>query len=251
MTEALRRMLDARTRPNLSPALLQNWTSLLFLHWKYPAALIQSRLPPDLVVDTFEGAAYLGLVAFRMESVRPIGIPALPWISHFLELNVRTYVRTAAGEPGVWFFSLDCNRLPAVFIARTLFGLPYESAAMDAPSRTEIHCQRKGFRESARYVWTQQRVPEETTPGSLEFFLAERYNFFSLLRGRMFRGQVHHAPYPLSDAQISEWSDLPLRWNGFDVDQRPPDFTHCSPGVSVEAFPLCKAIQLPPRSPHL
>jgi hypothetical protein len=239
-------MLDARTRPNLSPVLLQNWTSLLFLHWKYPAAQIQSRIPPDLVVDTFRGDAYLGLVAFRMESVRPNGIPALPWISHFLELNVRTYVRTAAGEPGVWFFSLDCNRLPAVLIARTLFGLPYESAAMAAPSRTEIQCQRKGILESARYAWTQQRVPEETIPGSLEFFLAERYNFFSQLRRRMFRGQVHHAPYPLSDAQVSEWSDLPLRWNGFDVAQRPPDHTHCSPGVSVEAFPLCKAIQRHP-----
>jgi len=240
MNQAIQQMLNARARPNLTPILLQNWTSLLFLHWKYPAEEIQSRLPSGLLVDTFNGEAYLGVVAFRMESVRPVGLPSLPWISNFLELNVRTYVRTAFGEPGVWFFSLDCNRLPAVHIARTFFGLPYESATMEAHSTKTIHCRRNGFREVAQYAWTKRHAPVVASLGSLEFFLAERYNFFSTLRGRMFRGQVHHTPYPLSHAVVSEWSDLPLRWNGFNVSQRPPDLAHCSPGVSVEAFPLCK-----------
>jgi uncharacterized protein YqjF (DUF2071 family) len=108
----------------------QRWDDLFFLHWEYSTVAIQARLPAGLTVDTFEGKAHLGVVGFRMNAVRPVGLPALPWLSYFNELNVRTYVRDAAGEPGVWFFSLDCDRYPAVAIARWGFGLPYEHAAL-------------------------------------------------------------------------------------------------------------------------
>ena len=94
------------------------------------ASDLQARLPAGLTVDRFEGRAHLGVVGFRMNAVRPAGLPALPWLSYFRELNVRTYVRDADGEPGVWFFSLDCDRAPAVALARAWFGLPYEHATM-------------------------------------------------------------------------------------------------------------------------
>ena len=241
MNDATDRLLRARVRPTRRPVMRQSWDDLFFLHWEYAAEAIQSRLPAGLTVDTFEGKAYLGVVGFRMNAVRPLGLPALPWLSYFNELNVRTYVRDASGEPGVWFFSLDCDRAPAVMIARAGFGLPYEHAAMSFGPGLAQTCRRQGEQETARYAWSAVSSPQIAAPGSLEFHLAERYSFFSVRGGRLVRGQVHHAPYELSSTDTTAWSDLPLRWDGFDVSGRPPDFAHCCQGVAIEAFSLVPA----------
>ena len=241
MNDATDRLLRARVRPTRRPVMRQSWDDLFFLHWEYAAEAIQSRLPAGLTVDTFEGKAYLGVVGFRMNAVRPIGLPALPWLSYFNELNVRTYVRDASGEPGVWFFSLDCDRAPAVVIARAGFGLPYEHAAMSFGPGLAQACRRQGEQETARYAWSAVSSPQIAAPGSLEFHLAERYSFFSVRGGRLVRGQVHHAPYELSLADPTAWSDLPLRWDGLDVGGQPPDLAHCCQGVAIEAFSLVSA----------
>jgi uncharacterized protein YqjF (DUF2071 family) len=241
VNEATERLLRARVRPTRGPVMRQRWDDLFFLHWTYDAAAIQARLPAGLMVDTFDGQAHLGVVGFRMNAVRPAFLPALPWISYFNELNVRTYVRDAAGEPGVWFFSLDCDRAPAVALARAGFGLPYEHATMSFGPGLAQSCRRRGEAETARYAWSAASAPQATTPGSLEFHLAERYSFFSVRGRHLVRGQVHHAPYQLSAAFATSWSDLPLRWDGFDVGGRAPDLAHCCQGVPIEAFSLVPA----------
>jgi len=241
VSDATERLLRARVRPTRRPVMRQRWDDLFFLHWEYAAAAIQARLPSGLTVDTFESKAYLGVVGFRMNAVRPLGLPALPWLSYFNELNVRTYVRDAAGEPGVWFFSLDCDRAPAVVIARAGFGLPYEHAAMSFGPGLAQSCRRQGEQETAHYAWSAGSSPQIAAPGSLEFHLAERYSFFSVRGGRFVRGQVHHTPYELSSAAVTAWSDLPLRWDGFDVGDRAPDLAHCCQGVAIEAFSLVPA----------
>ena len=102
----------------------QSWHDLLFAHWQVDAIVLGSLLPSQLQIDTFEGSAWLAIVPFRMTGVRLRGTPALPWLSVFPELNVRTYV-TCDGQPGVWFFSLDAGNPLAVTIARAWFHLPY------------------------------------------------------------------------------------------------------------------------------
>ncbi len=82
----------------------QKWRELLFVHWTFDPDEIQATLPPGLRVDTFEGRAYVGVVPFYMRDIRPRFCPPLPWISDFLELNLRTYVfEESSGTPGVWF----------------------------------------------------------------------------------------------------------------------------------------------------
>lgn len=238
MSDAIERLLRARVRPTRGQVMRQRWDDLFFLHWEYEEAAIQARLPAGLTVDTFEGKAHLGVVGFRMNAVRPAFLPALPWLSYFNELNVRAYVRDASGEPGVWFFSLDCDRAPAVAIARRLFGLPYEYATMSFGPGLAQTCRRAGQAETAQFAWSAASDPQVTTPGSLEFHLTERYNFFAVRGGRLVRGQVHHAPYELSQASTSKWNDLPLRWDGFAVGGRAPDLAHCCQGVAIEAFSL-------------
>lgn len=67
----------------------QVWHDLLFAHWPMDPALMRARVPPALELDTFDGAAWLGVVPFRMSGVRLRGLPALAGLSAFPELNVR------------------------------------------------------------------------------------------------------------------------------------------------------------------
>src|SRR6267154_3578220 len=120
-------------RPWALPAgpwvMAQIWHDLLFAHWPVDAKALRPLLPPQLQIDAFEGRAWLAVVPFRMTGVRLRWTPALPWLSLFPELNVRTYV-TCGGKPGVWFFSLDAGNSLAVTIARAWFHLPYFRARM-------------------------------------------------------------------------------------------------------------------------
>src|SRR5262245_23161746 len=122
---------DERSWPRPSPpwAMAMRWHDLLFLHWPIAAAELRPRIPAPLAIDEHSGSAWIGVVPFRMTNVRPRGVPGLPWLSAFPELNVRTYV-THGGKPGVWFFSLDAAQRLAVIAARRRFHLPYFHARM-------------------------------------------------------------------------------------------------------------------------
>lgn len=235
--------LAMRERPATPIVGRQRWSDLLFLHWKVEASAVQATLPPGLFVDTFEGAAYLGLVPFFMERVRPAWLPPLPWVSWFLELNVRTYVHDREGRPGVWFYSLDCNQPLAVAIARRLFHLPYFHAKMRAKRRdgaVEYHSQRRGTPALSSYAWQPDGDTCEAAPGSLNFFLVERYVLFSTDEsGALHCGRVHHQPYRISHAVVPEFSVEPARQAGFELAGRPIS-TLCSSAVDVSIFALGK-----------
>ena len=107
----------------------QSWHDLCFMHWPVPAEALRPHIPAGLEIDTFEGQAWIAVVPFRMSDVVPRGLFAVPGLSAFPELNVRTYV-IRDGRPGVWFFSLDAGNRLAVAIARQWFMLPYFYARM-------------------------------------------------------------------------------------------------------------------------
>jgi uncharacterized protein YqjF (DUF2071 family) len=241
---------DLRQRPTGRPVGRQRWNQLLFAHWTVDPDAVQATLPRGLYVDTFAGSAYLGIVPFAMERVRPAWLPPLPWVSWFLELNVRTYVHDATGRPGVWFYSLDCNQALAVAIARRFFHLPYYPARMAASFRNgTIHyeCQRRGQAAgTCRYAWTPGLTGAPVTPGSLEFFLVERYLLFAAdPAGRLHAGRVHHAPYRVSAPRVSELSTGPARLAGFRLDREPASVLAALP-IDVSIFPL---VPVPRSSP--
>jgi hypothetical protein len=91
---------------------------------------IAPLLPPGLELDTWEGMAYLGAVPFKVRGSRLPFLPAIPVVSSFHELNLRTYVHRQGRDPGVWFFSLDAASWLAVWGARTAYKLPYFHASM-------------------------------------------------------------------------------------------------------------------------
>lgn len=243
MTGPLMEQREAvRARPAGFPVMRQRWAGLGFFHWPVDPAVISARLPAGLHVDTFDGAAWLGVVPFFMHRVRPTLLPPVPWLSWFLELNVRTYVFDENGRPGVWFFSLDCNQPLAVEIARRFFHLPYEHAAMKSQMRDcGIHyeCRRKSGDGVAAFDYRVPQDPRPAVAGSLEWFLVERYLLFSVDRaGGLHVGQVHHAPYRIEAMDAAACSTLPLVWDGFAVPGDPPVSRLAAAAVDVEVFPL-------------
>ena len=234
-----------RARPaGRAPAMYQTWEHLLFLHWAVEPDQIAATLPAGLYVDTFEGAAYLGVVPFYMRKVRPRGLPAVPGISNFLELNVRTYVYDEHGTPGVWFYALDAGQPLAVAAARLFFHLPYfwsAMAARRAPDGTiDYRAHRRGTPGpfAGRYIYRPVGDSAPAEPATLPFFLAERYVLFAATRRGLASGRVHHTPYPLQSVETPLWSGVQLGLTGFPMPDRPPDHALFSPGVSVDVFAL-------------
>jgi len=183
----------------------QTWHDLLFAHWPVDADALRALVPPSFELDRFDGHAWLGIVPFYMTNVAPRLVPALPWVSAFPELNVRTYV-TVGNKPGVFFFSLDAGNPLAVATARGLLNLPYHSAAMTVDDRDgEIAYASR--REStpaadfaARYRGLGDGAPP--SPGTLEYFLTERYCLYAVDRSRHgYRLEIHHPPWPLEAAR--------------------------------------------------
>ncbi len=226
----------------------QSWQKLLFLHWQVDPGQIQKMLPEGLFVDTFKNRAYVGIVPFYMWNIRPRYLPALPWVSYFLELNVRTYVHDAKGVPGVWFFSLDTNQPLAAYFGSRFFYMPYTQAQMKAERRDEgiVHyqCQRKGTpeEEKSEYIYRGVTDPSPAVPGTLEYFLAERYLLYAVnpKNGALYSGRVFHQSYPLQKAEVSRFSISPIKQAGIcGVDGNPVHALY-SEGVDVQAYALEK-----------
>ena len=191
--------------PTRAWSMTMSWHDLLFAHWPLPADELARHIPQGLQLDLWGREAWIGVVPFVMTNVGPRGLPRLPWISRFPELNVRTYV-TVAGKPGVYFFSLDAENPLAVAVARWRFRLPYfhsDFVVHQNYGRVSYRCVRRQDRQvhfEANYRPIGE--PFQATPGSFEYWLVERYCLYTVgKRGQICRGEIQHAPWPLQDAE--------------------------------------------------
>lgn len=239
-----------REDPNQPVVLYQKWRDLLFAHWSFPADAIQATLPEGLKVDTFHGRAWVGVIPFFMKEVHPRFVPAMPMVSDFLELNVRTYVLDAHGRPGVWFYSLDCNKWLAITAARVGYYLPYWEADMQAneddQGMIDYRCRRRNSPKTSRFWYGGKGVAHFAEPGTLDFFLIERYLLFTRdpASGDIFCGRVHHQPYPLLQPKLAAWDTTMLEINHLPLPNGEPELVHFSPGVDVKTYALERCCEM-------
>ncbi len=232
--------ISQANRPEGSAAGTQRWRELLFVHWPVPVEALRPLVPNSLELDLYDGHAWVGVVPFAMEGVKPWWSPEIAAFS-FLETNVRTYVHHN-GEPGVFFLSLEAASWVAVQAARAGWGLPYFHAEMsmkregnEVSYKTARRDQPEAFHH-IRYQIGELLGPSE--PGTVEHFFLERYLLFSTHRGQLQRGQVYHTPYPAQRATVLEVSDGLLAAAGLPQPQGLPSLAHYAAGVDVEVFRL-------------
>lgn len=184
----------------------QTWQHLLFAHWPVPKALLEPAVPASVPIDTFDGDAWLTISPFRVRRLRLRGLPAVPGLSDFHEINVRTYV-TVGGKPGVWFFSLDADTRIGVQGARLWYRLPYFFARIRSEEHAEhmsvttvrAHPGAPAATFSAQYAPVQDAAGARH--GTLDWWLTERYCLYATDDdGSLLRAEIHHAPWPLQGA---------------------------------------------------
>jgi uncharacterized protein YqjF (DUF2071 family) len=222
----------------------QQWCDLLFAHWPMPAAALRPLVPPVLDIQECEGTSWVGVVPFRMQGVMRRPLPDLPRVSAFPELNLRLYV-VHDGRPGVWFVSLDAANPLAVWAARAFFHLPYFHAEMTVKSQGDgirYRSVRRGSRGAVAFEATYEPTSAvyRAAPGSLEHFLAERYCLYAQTsNGRLFRTDVHHAPWPLQHAAADIMTNTIAARQGIAIGG--PPLLHFSRHLDVVVWPPVRA----------
>jgi hypothetical protein len=228
----------ARKPPRVPwPVMYQSWDWITFLHWRYPPAVVQSLLPPGLTVETFGGTAWVGLTPFRMDRVRPPMLPSVPWLSTFGEINVRTYVQDSQGRSGLWFFSLDASRLPAVLAAWAGYWLPYCWSDINVHvtgDQISYRCRRRWPARGAHCDAAVQleRPLSDAEHDALADFLTARYRLFTVIGGRLATAEAEHPPWPLHRATLLRLDQDLLQRAGMPAPAAEP-LAHASPGVRV------------------
>jgi len=222
------------------PVMVQRWEQLAFLHWPYEPSTVRRLLPPQLEVDTFDGAAWVGLIPFRLTVSVP-GLCPVPWASAFAEINLRTYVRGPDGERGIWFFSLEASRLAAVMAARSWYHLPYMWSWMRIERQGRVLTYRSGRRwpdvsmTGHATELIRIEVGEDVLPVALterDAFLTARWRLYSALGMGLAATQIHHRPWPLKAAEVVTVGDELIRSAGLPVPEGPP-LALFSPGVTT------------------
>ena len=218
----------------------QSWMDLAFAHWRIEADHVRPLLPPSLHLDTFDGSAWIGIVPFRMENVMRRGLPNLPGISAFPELNLRTYVHYK-GKPGVWFFSLDASNSLAVWAARRFFHLPYENADIEF-TQTDDSYSFRSYRPNHPLAATFKARYRPTAPvalarpGTLEHWLTERYCLYAQSPNHtLYCAEVHHDPWPLQTAEMEIQQNDLLAPHGISVSG-PPETVHFAKALHVAVW---------------
>lgn len=224
----------------------QCWRDLLFAHWPVEPRVIRPLVPDCLELDLFEGAAYVGVVPFRMTDIHPHFVPPLPGTSAFPELNLRTYVRPKHGRadrPGVFFWSLEATNALAVATARRFFHLPYMNAEMSCDERDGwIHYASQRTRKGAPSAAFRghYRPLRATQPNALTDFLTERYCLYSVdAHGEAYAAQVHHTRWPLFDAQAVIEENTIAQAAGITL-HGPPPLLHFAKSLDVAVWGLQK-----------
>jgi uncharacterized protein YqjF (DUF2071 family) len=216
----------------------QTWSNLLFLHWPISPDTLRPYIPSHLQIDTFDGYAWLGVVAFSVAGIYPRGLSSLSLTPNFPEINVRTYV-TCDGKPGIYFLSLDVDDWASYTIAKRWYHLPYSFA------RIRFQKEEQTFHFESIRKWTANSpikfkgefipLPEVyyAQKRMLDHWFIERYCLFSSdKRGNIYCGDIHHCPWPLQKVMTNIKENTLFSPFHFDLTKIKP-ISHFSRGVDT------------------
>ncbi len=226
---------DRTGPPVRRPVMTQRWADVVFLHWRFDPDVVQRLLPTGVEVDTHDGAAWVGLVPFRMERLGFPGLAPLPFVGSFPEVNVRTYVRSG-GRRGVRFFSLDVDRWLPTLVARATYRLPYCTGATThdrVGDQLVSRVERRWPRHPAARALVRVGVGGPIEPDDTDRFLTDRWGLVAGGGRRARRwAPVDHPPWPLHGAELLELDETLVTAAGLPRPSEPPRLLW-SPGVDV------------------
>ena len=231
-------------QPVSVPVLEAAWLTLTFVHWSVPTAAVQALLPPGLVVDEWQGSAWVSLTPFVMADMRPLGLGSPPEasrrtgrinrvlheVSSSPETNLRTYVRGPDGRDGIWFFSLDIGARSLAVAIRGLSGAPYRYGRLTVEPRDDAvtYAGSRPTGEPSYHAVVRPGDPLE--PSELDTWLTGRWRAYTTHLGQLLVFPVEHEPWPLRNARLDTLEeDLTQRAGLPELGE--PSLLHYSEGV--------------------
>ena len=184
------------------------WKHAVFIHYSVDPAALQPQV--DYPLETFDGRAYVSLVALTLRNMR-LAAGGPPMTTHGF-LNVRTYL---PGR-GIYFLAEWLPHPLCVLLGPRLYGLPYRLGKLDYHHEGKIHGSVVGEAGALRYRATSppDRPLHPAEPGSLPHFLVERYTAFTERAGRRRLFRVNHPPWNLAPLDLDVTDDSLLNATG-------------------------------------
>ncbi|HEX6488660.1 MAG TPA: DUF2071 domain-containing protein [Candidatus Dormibacteraeota bacterium] len=202
----------------------QDWDDLAMVHWRMPAPELERRLPPGLTADTYDGAAWISAVPFRL-TIR--ALRHAPALGPFSEVNLRTYVRGPLG-PGIWFFSLEAPGRPAVWGGRILYGLPYRRAETSQLAAGALRVYASRARSGPAGFGLALELAGDRPEDDLDVFLTERYLMYSSWLGRLWASRVRHPRWAMHAADVVRCEETLCAAAGLERRRGVPERAHHS-----------------------
>lgn len=206
------RLRDARPETKMASrtpwlaGLEADWRDMVLVHFRFDPEILSKHVA--LPLHLFDGAAYVSLLYFRLENLRPnnsgaVGRAALRLVSDHPFLNVRTYVHGPEGD-GIFFLREWITNPLSCRLGPKTYGLPYRRAEFyvgPEPGGTESISLRRpeAFPElTIRFPAKAKRL-HRAAAGTLDEFLVERHVAYANEGGTLRSFHVEHEPWSIAD----------------------------------------------------
>lgn len=192
----------------------QSWIHTLFLHWPVTPEALQAFIPKEFEIDTFDGSAWLSIVAFHAEDSRLRLSPKWTSLDPVTQINVRTYVTyPGSNERGVYFFTIHVQHLTAALGAKSLFKLPFRYAQTTMQEENEKAI-KIAAEDAGKSLFSATYMPkvEQEVQSELGAYLAERYCIWNLKGKQVIKIPIKHQRWDLYhvDVEVDHNHMLPL-----------------------------------------
>ncbi|MEU6577258.1 DUF2071 domain-containing protein [Streptomyces sp. NPDC046805] len=229
-----------------APMLRARWLTQTFVNWPCRPESVQALLPGELVVDEYDGAAWVCLTPFLMADVRPPGVSGtLPGLPTFAETNLRTYVRRRDGQDGLWFLSLEVS-CPLMLAARAI-GAPYHPGTLRVLAEGDT----VAYAGSRRTGRASYRLDVHTggpiEPTERDVWLTSRWRAYTHSMGVLWETPVEHEPWPLAAAAVETMEETLTAAAGLSTPPGEP-VVHFSEGVRDVRLGISRPLSPPGRS---
>lgn len=197
----------------MAPFLTAVWSDLLILSYAVPAETLAPSLTEGLEPDTWDGSAWVSLVAFSFSEARVLGwsVPPAFGLCDFPEFNLRLYARSGSRRGVVFVREIVASPI-VTGIARLVYNEPY-SAVPSYQARVtqvgDIRRVRHEFQFTGRthmVAATGRGEPSVPAPDSFDTWVKEQaYGFGTRRNGMLTTYRVQHPPwrvYPTEDVLL-------------------------------------------------
>lgn len=205
--------------------MMQEWHDVYFLHWPIAPEDIRPYIPLELEIDTFDDRTWLGIVFFKMKNFRARFMPTVPIINNFYELNVRTYVKYR-GKSGVYFFSLDVNNKIIAQIHKAIGILPFRYANITEKRHQDIVTFQNRMEQIGQnpeiLIVSIEPIEKAIQRTPLEYWLTERHQLWTKVKGKLVRQYNRHSPWILQRAACTVYENSMAIFKESHVQENEP-----------------------------